>query len=54
MTTPTLALVHAASPLSADAFVLADWIPAGVVAVVLVALAVALVTVSRHHSRDTD
>jgi hypothetical protein len=54
MTPPTVALVHAVPLLSAPAVVLTDWIPAGVVAVVLVALAVALVTVSRHHSRDTD
>ncbi|MDH2445293.1 hypothetical protein QDR37_15180 [Amnibacterium sp. CER49] len=54
MTPPTVALAHAASPLPAHAFELSDWIPAGVVAVVLIALAVALVTVSRQHSRDTD
>jgi hypothetical protein len=50
----TAALLQAAHPLSVSTIVLIDWIPAGVVAVVLVALAVALVTVSRHHSRDSD
>lgn len=43
------AVVHFAQPLHASSFVLQDYVPAAVVALVVLALGVALVVVSLHH-----
>jgi hypothetical protein len=48
------AVVQFAQPLHASEFVLQDYVPAGVVALVVLALAVALVVVSVHHHRDAE
>jgi hypothetical protein len=44
----------AAVPVHRSAFVLADYVPAAVVAVVLLAFAVTLIVVATHHRRDVD
>jgi hypothetical protein len=48
------AVAHFAEPLHASEFVLQDYLPAAVVAVVVVALAVALIVVSVSHHRDVE
>jgi hypothetical protein len=48
------AVAHFAQPLHASGFVLQDYVPAGVVALVVLALAVALIVVAVHHHRDVE